>query len=554
MILQTDDQFLDSVSEFFATHVKSLPSGSTTLAGALFARELFEESLFKKLDNGTKEGAQMRKDAAFAKWIDCESYNLQTNTLLTAFMNGHVSGLDRDLHSIILVAQDRINRLLGTFRLHKVMAGCRWGPGATADIKGSDYVDTKITKRMSVTRYAIPFMKMLIESDPNWARAITGRTCEGPFSLLKSNWIETDCTRIQTVPKNAEIDRCIDPQPTANGYLQQGVGRYFRKVLRRWSIDLDDQRPNQRAAKAAFTEGLSTIDLSSASDMLSSTLVNLLLPPSWFAYLDFIRVKSTEVNGKRFELNKFSAMGNAFTFELETLVFHALCYAVCEVKGHQTAGILVYGDDIIVPRDGYDDVAAMLNFVGFKVNATKSFKDGPYFESCGKHYYENSDVTPVYQKSLVNSPDICVRLHNKIWRWARRVDLELHELDPVFMLIIDRYISLCRECNSRCEAWDLPFISECNESDDGFLREDWELLKLRDKNSGFISPVLRAVRSSYHNLDEAAYYQYTLYTNARRSNSTPTDYLCDRAMPGKGYVVESVGEVRWALRRVYSYR
>ena len=163
-------------------------------------------------------------------------------------------------------------------------------------------------------------------------------------------------------------------------YLQKMLGDQIRMLLKWKHIDLNDQRINARLAKLGSERGdLATIDLSSASDSVTTELVKLVMPNDWFYYLDVFRSRHTDCEGTIVTPHMFSSMGNGFTFELESLLFYAITRAACYYTG--SAGrISVYGDDIICPSQGYDAVASALAFYGFKVNAKKSFAEGPFRE------------------------------------------------------------------------------------------------------------------------------------------------------------------------------
>jgi hypothetical protein len=210
----------------------------------------------------------------------------------------------------------------------------------------------------------------------------------------------------------------ISAGPAGNAYLQQGVGRFLRRQLKRFGIDLDDQSNNQRGAETALLNGWATLDLSAASDTLSYALIDLLLPVEWKILLDDLRSHyAITLSGESVKLNKFSAMGNAFTFELETLIFWALSRAIV---GSNEA-LLVYGDDIIVPSKFYHEVVALLEYCGFSINLEKSYSaPSKFYESCGKHFYWGCDVTPVYQKSDLKSLLQVTRFHNRLAAWKER--------------------------------------------------------------------------------------------------------------------------------------
>lgn len=89
-------------------------------------------------------------------------------------------------------------------------------------------------------------------------------------------------------------------------------------------------------------------------------------------------------------------MGSAMCFPVETLVFAACCEYVTREHGHRLR-YSVFGDDIIVPTECYDDLLHVLSLLGFKVNQDKSFfKPSDWFrESCGGEYCDGYDVTPL---------------------------------------------------------------------------------------------------------------------------------------------------------------
>jgi hypothetical protein len=205
-----------------------------------------------------------------------------------------------------------------------------------------------------------------------------------------------------------------------NIYAQLGLGSVMRRKLKRVGIDLDDQTPNQRAAKVgSITDSLATIDLSSASDTVAKELVRLLLPQGWFDVLDLTRSKIGFYEGKWLRYEKFSSMGNGYTFELETLIFWGLMTAVCTELDIDTS-VLVYGDDIVVPVAAYSLAEEVLTWCGFTLNKQKSFWQGPFRESCGKDYFNGVEVRPFFQKEVPNEVETLFRLANGIRQVASR--------------------------------------------------------------------------------------------------------------------------------------
>lgn len=191
--------------------------------------------------------------------------------------------------------------------------------------------------------------------------------------------------------------------------------------MRRVGINLDDQTPNQRAALKGSSDGsLATIDLSSASDTVAKELVRLLLPEGWFNVLDLTRSKVGFLQDKWIRYEKFSSMGNGYTFELESLIFWGLCIGVCTELDISTEEVLVYGDDIVVPVAAYGLLEEVLTFCGFTLNRAKSFASGPFRESCGKDYFNGTDVRPFFQKDIPNEIQDLFALANGLRVLAHR--------------------------------------------------------------------------------------------------------------------------------------
>lgn len=510
----------------------------------LHAREFANQYLLSKILSkwkGWRSGGAVRRSNALASWEADEAQNRSTNRRIRGLRDN--SGYPgSDLITIISMAQYHIAKLLGPFSLRAAMRKCQWGPGATSDLPMGTFRGTKLSSRMSTTVECLPLMKILIETDPNWIEAITGFYPSGPVSLVKDFWVITDTSRVTTVPKEWDKDRVIDMQPTACGYLQQGLGRLFRDLLLRVGIDLDSQEQNQLHAFYAFYAELATLDLRSASDSVTTELVSLLFPYEWSQYMFRLRTVYSQIRDggrtTKHKTEKFSAMGNAFTFEMETIIFWALCRACTDFAGVEDGTVLVYGDDLIVNRKVADLVIYTLNYCGFGVNEAKSFISGHFFESCGHHYHSGVDVTPIYQKSVVNSPEECIRFHNRLVRWGLRIHGDPWFFDEALMLLQALYYDTCRSEFLRSRG--LPKISLTTEGDDGFIVEE-RFLK-RDRNGGYFTTVLRSRVRKCTKLNHAAYLQLKLrdrnFSNGNR----------------KGFPEEASGRGRYRLSQVYVFR
>jgi hypothetical protein len=416
-----------------------------------------------------------KREAALRKWklseVQCKETNQRFRGWQLRPFTGRVEGA-------LFRAQRKIAAVLGSLHVPLVLNDCKWGPGATFDMNRVDATpDKKISQAISITGSALPFMRAVVESDPHWAACFLGCIPEGRFSLLQSCFVQVRGSRFLTVPKSAKTDRCIAAEPTGNSFLQQGVHSYMRRRLRRFGVDLDDQSINQGRARDAFRLGLSTLDLSAASDTISRELVYHLLPLDWALFLDALRSPETRVNGEWIRTEKFASMGNAFCFELETLIFWALAGSVEENQG-SVDSVTVYGDDIVVKRESYESVVEILTLCGFTINGSKSFKDGDFFESCGKHYYRGTEVTPVYQKALLDHPSELVRAHNRLVRLNSRLPDHLTMVTKGAEKILSNLYPLRP----------FPRVPYGVSEDGGFLRprEDF----LLDRNRGFKCHVL----------------------------------------------------------------
>jgi len=220
-----------------------------------------------------------------------------------------------------------------------------------------------------------------------------------------------DCktNRVEFVPKNWKTDRTIACEPEGNLFLQLAFDKYAKKRLRFFGIDLSDQSRNQNLARhASIYNDLVTVDFRCASDTISFNTVKLLFPFDWFNYLWDVR--SPFYRGKAGSgcYSKFSSMGNGATFCIETLIFAAVCYA-CNSKQFS-----VYGDDVIIERENYEELLELTHFLGFSINSEKTFTDGPFRESCGLDSFNGTDVTPIYIRNIDSRKAILCHLINSL--------------------------------------------------------------------------------------------------------------------------------------------
>jgi len=303
------------------------------------------------------------------------------------------------------------------------------GSGATSDAKWGDRYDF-----------------------PSWSTRLESVFPYSEFGMLNYSSYDLDSSlstrdypvKIIAVPKTLKGPRIIGSESTSRMYCQQAVRRFIANHLTSvtfGSVTIHDQTKSQSAAlKGSIDGSLATIDLSSASDLLSCTLVeelfssnlSILQALSACRALTYSIDFKDQINGSKKrkkihgKMRKFSHQGSAVTFPVQSLCYYAICVAVwhsekqipvtrASVK-EVSQYITVYGDDIIIPTEIYEPVTKALQLWGLKVNVDKSHGatiPGCIFrESCGIDAFNGIDVSPVYIRDLdyeVRKPETVVR-------------------------------------------------------------------------------------------------------------------------------------------------
>jgi hypothetical protein len=318
--------------------------------------------------------------------------------------------LNADSWRAITAARIKIRRILGPVpNFEQLMTS--FGPGATTNVKGRVASPrAKLNARLACSRDMLPVVGSLLAQTPLWAWHHSDLPLGGWEKLERSDKdlliypsVEVHPGKLSFVPKDARSMRPIVVEPILNGLAQRAVGSLMKdRMLRTVNLDLTDQTRNQSLARLGSIDGsFATIDLSNASDTVSWSVVRLLLPEAWFDFLAELRTGHLEVKkggcGGVVELEKFSSMGNGYTFELESLIFYALASSCSELEG-LGSDVSVFGDDIIIKTGGYPRLAGVLEDLGFLVNHEKSFSSGPFRESCGADWFEGESIRPFYGK------------------------------------------------------------------------------------------------------------------------------------------------------------
>lgn len=366
-----------------------------------------QEQLMSKFVSKDTDPAPVRRQRAINKWLAVENDNAATyDRLLNTHEDFNI--LPRVSWSrFVQWCQDCIADLIGETVPIEALIGAFSGGASTSRPRTESLPAQKYLGQADTTAAALPWFELLLTEVPGWASFRD----DIQINVVPGNVLFT-------VPKNTTIDRCACKEPDLNMFMQKGVGNFFRHRLRSVGINLNDQTRNQNLARIGSIDGsLATLDLSSASDRLSFGLVELLLPLNWFILLRDLRSPITLIDGDEHVNEMFSSMGNGFTFELESLIFYVIARACAYFRG--ISGVIsVYGDDIICPSKLAADLWFVLPYLGFEVNTSKSFAEGPFRESCGGHYYNGDDITPFYLRSPIEKLTDVIRIANQLRRWA----------------------------------------------------------------------------------------------------------------------------------------
>lgn len=323
---------------------------------------------------------------------------------------------------------DIVSAEIGVFRPHDWRA--KHGPGVVSDLKRGS------------SKYSFPYWPEKLERIfpyADFAFANFGLWADVVARQKRSQFDTEPPSRLILVPKTLKAPRLIAAEPTAHQWCQQVIKDFLSsRVQSSWIgrfINFVDQRPNQELALLGSLDGsLSTIDLSEASDRVSTYLVERIFRrnTSLLDGLHATRTRSVR-NMTSYGLDstamlrKFSCMGSACTFPVQSIVF--LCVALGTTLYMRKSRVTIrnirklvgevrtFGDDIIVPTDVAEKVAEMLSLLGLRVNPAKTFWSGNFRESCGLDAFGGNDVTPTYimsfpQRSKPESISSVVSSHN----------------------------------------------------------------------------------------------------------------------------------------------
>lgn len=227
------------------------------------------------------------------------------------------------------------------------------------------------------------------------------------------------------VPKSMKTRRTISKEPATLMYYQQGVSAVLVDYIHKHPflsrhIRLDKQELNaELAIQSSYDHRFATVDLSAASDTVTIQLVKAVFRGTpLYPFLVALRSQTTVLpSGKILRLAKFAPMGSALCFPIETLIFAcAVEFAVRRARRTHLGFYpvwRVYGDDIIVSDALFGDIQLVLETLGFKLNASKSFHSPARFrESCGGEGFDGVDVTPMKISRRFASSEVGLTSHH----------------------------------------------------------------------------------------------------------------------------------------------
>jgi hypothetical protein len=319
--------------------------------------------------------------AASDNFVESEALCSETNVRLAYYMK-HRGRLDPTLSMQIAKMERFIVNVLGdhTRFLSALPHLVKVTPGATSYSARKDSLpQLKMKTKLFCTRRARPYLSVIYRY----------------FGFDEPEFKLTPSNRVELVPKNWKTHRTIACEPEGNLPLQLAFDTYAKGRLRRFGIDLSNQSKNRiRSKQGSIHNNFCTVDFASASDTISYNAVSWLFPVDWYKFLADVRSPFYRGVFGDGTYSKFSSMGNGSTFTIETLLFAAACHAV---GSHD---FLVYGDDVIIEPDFYEAFVNLTRFLGFRINESKTFTDGPFRESCGLDSFNGVDVTPVFVRNI----------------------------------------------------------------------------------------------------------------------------------------------------------
>jgi hypothetical protein len=386
------------------------------------AMQSLRSALLKKFRDQPSDSADANALSLFLSINEkCKSFKLDLSGSTT--IETIAIGEAKDFIYRLFFPDEQVDGNLRHLTLGEVSSRFSLGNGANIGSFSTDFLSKIGTSTMSATDSRLHKLYLqAISCDPLWSSVESTRSERRKTDVVQGS-------RLSFVPKTSEISRTICTEPVLNMLFQKGIASVLEGLLQRSiGIDLRTQPDkNRRLAQLGSVDGsFGTIDLSSASDSMSTGLVTEFFPPHVLHMLEMTRSPCTILpDGTSVELHMISSMGNAFTFPLQTIFFASLVYGAYRALSvpferpfRQSLGnFAVFGDDIICVGKAYGLITRLLSLCGFSVNVDKSFNTGLFRESCGHDYYHGHNVRGVYIKTLRTLSDRYSAI-NRLNRWS----------------------------------------------------------------------------------------------------------------------------------------
>nr|URG16454.1 MAG: RNA dependent RNA polymerase [Leviviridae sp.] len=415
--------------------VADILKGSTDVDG--YFRFAQAASFLKKYEGMPEEQQKEAEDVTLERWLATEAINRKNNGIFWDLANRPLTHADDERLLLVNAVREEISTLIGEFPpdFSEVSKFGRFGPGTSLSHKEGE-LDPLLkcinpTALVSQKPEVLWLMNMTLMGEAvftsrtgieRYKNSSIPRAIRIAVALEGVDWVEHE--RYATVPKNVERLRSIGVGASLATWIQQAYDGWLRVRLTGWGLDLSNQDPNRSLAylgslQSSGEDRPCTIDLTDASSRICCGLVASVFSKPWARTLFRQRASSCLLpDGSLERLEMFSAMGNALTFSLQSLIFAAVVRVVLRTQARGSQKWRVYGDDIIVPRSCFDVVCRSLELLGFEPNMKKSFKEGYFRESCGADYLHGTDVRPLFFKTPVTDVSEAFKMLNLVALYA----------------------------------------------------------------------------------------------------------------------------------------
>lgn len=280
--------------------------------------------------------------------------------------------------------------------------------------------------------------------------------------------------RLTTVPKNNQTDRVIECECWLNMLVQRTISGSLRKIVKDfYEIDLVTSQDLHGRLISDLSN--TTIDLKNASNSNWNAVVGWMLEGTLLhKHLQQSRCGLVSYKDEWYRMNMLSPNGNGFTFEVMTLMLLSI--------GRELDSFChVYGDDIIIDADVAPCFIETVEYMGYKINRSKTFLTGSFRESCGSFYCEGyiTSYDLHYAEDIVDA----IILTNKIGIMGNTTESALAK---TWLNLHHELLELCPR--NLLRGFDFRAINHSNlklfvpDLADGILINRRRLVKLRNKD------------------------------------------------------------------------